>query len=69
MNKTVKTHRYEQLGHEFVEIDLDDHPNVTILRGGTICIAVRDNKDSTNVNAVSFSPKPINVHINNARVN
>jgi len=65
----AKTKEFEQQGHEFVEIAVEDHPNVTVTLHGWPLVAVRDNAKEVNVNVLEWGGKKVNAHLNNARIN
>lgn len=60
----------EQLGYKFIEIDIDDHPNITITAHGMPIVLIRDNDERVAVNVLDslnpMSDKVISLSRNNA---
>jgi hypothetical protein len=44
----------EQLGYKFIEIDIDDHPNITITAHGMPIVLIRDNGEKVAVNVLDM---------------
>lgn len=61
---------YVQNGYNFTELELNDHPNITITINGMPFVLVRDGGDhSPKVNVLSpFSAKYVDLMFNNVRI-
>lgn len=60
---------YQDQGHDFIEVDTDeDCPNITVTHKETPIVVVKDNSEKIIINVLTWTLKPVEIHVNNRLV-